>query len=430
MTDQKPTILIIFGISGDLAQRYLLPAIKQIGKAKMLPSKFEIVGITRQKNSKFFRMDLTDKKDYERLNEYLIKIEKKFGVPTQRLFYLSVPPEACRQIVESIGKSSLKIKERNGLPSKILLEKPFGSDLKSAKELVGHVSRYFDDEHIYRIDHYMAKEAAQNLIVFRDSNSLFKRTWNSDFIESIEIVVSEKLGIEGRANFYEQTGALRDVVQSHLLQLAALVLMELPHKPEDVPILREKALKNLNIVCDITKNECVKRAQYDSYRAEVGNPKSTTETFVSINLQSSDPAWKGVPVILTAGKALRERLTVIKVRFRRDEENRENQSNELLIRIQPNPGIEFGIWIKTPGFEHKASEQVLDFLFNENYKKLPEAYEQVLFNAVNSDHSFFTSSREILETWRILDSIQKVWKISDNDLTFYKRGSSIEEVMS
>jgi glucose-6-phosphate 1-dehydrogenase len=442
MKNENPTILIIFGVSGDLSKRYLLPAIDAIKKAKMLPEHFKIVGVTRQKNSKLYQMDVTKKEDYEKLNEYLGKIEKDFGKEAQRLFYLSVPPQACKNIIEFIGTSSL-IKHPN---NKLLLEKPFGADLESAKELVMHIDKYFKPEQVYRTDHYMAKEAAQNMIVFRDRNSLFKKTWNKDFIESIHITASEKIGIEGRINFYEQTGALRDIVQSHLLQLAALTLMELPKKeagvlsdvrrqgrPDvghlesgDIPILRYKALKQLNVICDITKNECVLRGQYEGYRDEVKNQNSLTETFVSVNLVSNDPNWKGVPIVVSAGKALKERFTEIKIIYKKTEEN---ESDELLIRIQPNAGIELSVWAKIPGYEHKVSRHAMHFLFKEYYEELPEAYEQVLFNAINSDHSLFTSSEEIIETWRILDAIQRTWKNSKDNLIIYKKGSDVEDVI-
>ena len=433
MNKNQPTILIIFGISGDLSKRYLLPAIEAIGKAKMLPDLFKIVGITRQENSDLYQMDVSKKEDYEKLNEYLEKIEKDFGAPTQRLFYLSVPPQACKAIIEFIGQSSL-IKHRE---NKLLLEKPFGADLESARELVSHIEKYFKPEQVYRTDHYMAKEAAQNLIVFRDRNSLFKKTWSKDFIESIQITASEKIDIEGRANFYEQTGALRDVVQSHLFQLAALVLMELPKNetdvgiplcgsPTSVPILRYKALKQLNVVCDIEKSECVKRGQYEGYREEVKNGESLTETFVSINLASNDPNWKGVPITLTAGKALEKKFTEIKIIYKKTEGH---ESDELLIRIQPNAGIELSVWAKVPGYEHKVSRHAMHFLFKEYYEELPEAYEQVLFNAINSDHGLFTSSEEILETWKILDAIQQTWKKTKDDLVIYKKGSTPEEVI-
>jgi len=419
----KPTILIIFGVSGDLSQRYLLPAIDAIGKAKMLPEQFKIVGVTRQKNIKLYQMDIESAEDYEKLNEHLKKIEEKFGTSAQYLFYLSVPPQACKAIIEFIGNSSLMKHEDN----KLLLEKPFGSDLASAKELVEHIDKYFKPEQVYRTDHYMAKEAAQNLIVFRDRNSLFKKTWNKDFIESIQITASEKIDIEGRVNFYEQTGALRDVVQSHLLQLAALTLMELPKDITEVPLLRYKALELLSIACNVKNNECVKRGQYEGYREEVGNGESMTETFVSVNLQSTDPRWEGVPITLSAGKAFKERFTEIKIIYKKVEEH---ESNELLIRIQPNAGIELNVWAKIPGYEHKVSKHPLHFLFKEHYEELPEAYEQVLYNAINSDHSLFTSSEEIIETWRILDSVQQTWKNSNDNLVIYEKGIDINEVIN
>jgi glucose-6-phosphate 1-dehydrogenase len=330
----KNTILIIFGVSGDLANRYLLPAIREIKKANMLPEHFEIVGISRGKDPKYFTMDVTKLEEYERLDKHLEKISEKWNGATDRLYYLAVPPEASQNIIDLLGQSGLSKKEG----TKILLEKPFGKDLASAAELVTHISKYFTSEQVYRVDHYLAKQTAQNIIVFREGNSLFKKTWNKDFIESIEIIASETIGIEGRAHFYEQTGALRDYVQNHLLELAALLLMDLPAKIEDVPKLREEALQNLNIICDIETSACVKRAQYEGYKEEVGNPKTRVETFVSLSLQSSDKRWQGVPIRLTTGKALSKRLTQIKIRYKKDKDFKENdEANDLVIRIQPDP---------------------------------------------------------------------------------------------
>lgn len=386
-----PTILVIFGITGDLAQRYLLSAIEKIAKAKMLPDKFEVVGVTRQKHPNLYQMDLTDKKDYEKLNDYLIEIEKKFKEPAQRLFYLVVPPNACKNIITLIGRSSL-IKHKN---NKILLEKPFGADLKSAKDLIKHTDKYFNSKDTYRIDHYLAKNAAKQIILLRSQKS-FKNTWNKDFIENIEILASEKIGIEGRVHFYEQTGALRDFIQSHLLELLALVLMKLPieknlkRKVKNVPLLRYRALKNLDIVCDITNNECVKRAQYEGYREEVGNPNTMTETFVSLKLSSSDKRWKGVPITLITGKNLKEKFTKIKIKYK----------GEII------------------DFDFKDKENVLG------------AYEQVLLGAINGDHNFFTSSREVIESWRILEDVQNSWRKSENDLVIYKKGNTIDEVLN
>ncbi len=433
MSTDQPTILVIFGISGDLAGRYLLPAISAISKAKMLPKKFHIVGVTRNldkaylkkhldKKTEMLEMDLGKASEYEKLKKIILSARKKFKseLDPQILFYLSVPPNASEKIVEMLGKSGLsKIKN-----AKLLLEKPFGSDLSSAEHLVRHIEEYFAEEQIYRIDHYLAKEAAQNIIVFRNGNSLFKKTWNSNFIESIDILASEKIGIEGRAKFYEQTGALRDYVQSHLLQLAALILMDLPDQcgMDAVPALRLKALKGLKIACGDGGSKCVKRGQYAGYRSDAGNPKSTVETFVSIQLKSSDPKWKGVPITVATGKAMAERFTEIRIRYKK---TKEQEANELIFRLQPNPGIEFSVFAKKPGYERELSEHTLHFNFNEHYTKLPEAYEQVLWSAINSDHSLFTGSAEVLESWRIVDIIQRAWKGKSADLTIYKKGSKI-----
>lgn len=432
----KTTILIIIGISGDLSKRKLLPAIGQIVESGKMPEQFKIIGVTRQSdinlndllqsttnkeylrnNTEIFQMDLNNIEDYKKLGKRIEAIEKDFGTSTQCLFYLSVPPTTSKPIIGFLGESGLANKE--GV--KLLLEKPFGVDLESAKILVDHIDRYFKKEQIYRIDHYLAKETAQNIIVFRDGNSLFKKTWNKDFIEKIEIIFSEKIGIEGRVNFYEETGALRDY-QSHLLQLLALTLMEIPEREhlDLVSHLRYEALRKLNL-----KVEQSFRGQYKGYREEVNNIDSMTETFVSINLESSDPKWQGVKINLTTGKAFKEKASFIKILYKKENDN---ESNELILRLQPDEGISFSVWVKRPGYEHQVSRHSLNFSFQDHYSALPEAYEQVLFNAINGDHSLFSSSEEVIETWRIIDSLQKDWKQNKDDLIIYEKGSIIEEV--
>ncbi len=443
MKNNKPTILIIVGITGDLSKRKLLPAIGEIAKTGMIPSQFKILGVTRKsdiaiddllkntsnkeylrENTEFFQMDLEDIKDYKKLENKLGEIEKEFGSNAEYLFYLSVPPATSKRIIGLIGESGLA----NKACTKLLLEKPFGTDLESAKDLSSHIEEYFKSEQVYRIDHYMAKETAQNIIVFRGGNSLFKRTWNKDFISRIEVIVSEEIGIEGRANFYEQTGALRDLIQSHLLQLLALTLMDMPKNEdiEEVPRLRYEALNKLHIK-ENDSSLSVKRGQYSGYRQEVGNEKSMTETFASIELESSDPKWEGVEINLTTGKALKDKFTEIKIFYKKGSDH---ESNELLLKLQPDEGISFSVWAKRPGYEHQVSKHALNFSFKDHYSALPEAYEQVLYNAMNGDHSLFSTSEEVIETWRILDSLQKTWSTSNYDLIIYKKGSTISEIIS
>jgi glucose-6-phosphate 1-dehydrogenase len=444
MNKNIPTILIIIGITGDLSKRKLLPAIGQIASTGMIPDKIKIIGVTRKadinienllenttnkdfikNNTELFEMDLGDVAGYKKLSIHLKEIEKQFGFSAQYLFYLSVPPNTSKSIIKLLGESGLAERQN----TKLLLEKPFGVDLDSAVDLVNHINQYFRLEQVYRIDHYLAKETVQNILVFRDGNSLFKKTWNKDFIDKIEIIVSEKIGIEGRVNFYENTGALRDLVQSHLLQLLAITLMDLPSEDqmESVPSLRYEALKQISIPSVKSLSTYTKRGQYLGYRDEVGNQNSMTETFVSIDLESKDSKWEGVKINLTTGKALKDKFTEIKIYYKK-ENNKE--SNELQLRLQPNEGISFSVWAKRPGYEHQIGRHELDFSFKDHYSSLPEAYEQVLFNAINSDHSLFTSSDEVLETWRILDSLQKSWINSAYDLIIYKKGSTPGEVVS
>ncbi len=434
----KPTILVIVGITGDLAKRKLLPAISQIARSGAIPEKFQIVGVSRRsdialgdllkdvdnleyilEHTKLFQMDLGEADAYERLDHYLRDIEESFGEPTQRLFYLSVPPQASQSIIELLGSSSLV---KNSEP-KLLLEKPFGMDLASASDLITHIDKYFLPEQIYRIDHYLAKEMAQNLIIFREENVLFKNTWNKDFIKSIHITATEQIGIEGRAEFYEQTGALRDIVQSHLLQLAALTLMDNPQpdKLNQVPARRLLALQQLRIDSQKPVTESVKRGQYKTYRQEVDNQTSEVETFVSLTLRSSDERWKGVPVTITTGKAMKDKNTEIRITYQPEDHL---EANELILHLQPNEGVELCLWTKQPGYDQQFEKRSLQFTYPEN-ERLPEAYERVFLDAIKSDHNLFVTDEEILETWRILDPVQRSWDESSDDIMLYDSGTDI-----
>jgi glucose-6-phosphate 1-dehydrogenase len=437
MRDIRPTILIIVGISGDLSKRKLLPAIAQIAAAGALPQMFRIVGITRKalavddilpKEARHIRgqfelhqMDLTKSADYQALSVRLNAIEAEFGTSAQRLLYLSIPPQAARPVLEQLGQAGL-----NTPDTKLLLEKPFGTDLSSAQELVESISHYFSEDQTYRIDHYLAKEMAQNLIVFRTSNTLFKQTWDKDFIESVHITASEKIGIEGRGAFYEQTGALRDVVQSHLLQLAALTLMELPEQPGDWQSIPQKRLAALSALrVPQNSKDAVIRGQYTGYREESQSPHSFVETFVHIHLESSQPRWKDVPITITTGKALAEKSTEIRIRYKQQDGH---EANELVLRIQPNEGVSFQLWVKRPGYEREVQQLSLDFAYSNHYELLPEAYERVFMDALRSDHSLFSTSEEVLASWRILEPVQHAWSMHTDDLVMYQPGSDASDI--
>jgi glucose-6-phosphate 1-dehydrogenase len=279
---------------------------------------------------------------------------------------------------------------------------------------------------IYRIDHYLAKEMAQNIAVFLGSNTLFRSVWNNQFIEKIEIDAAEQISIEGRANFYDSTGALRDIVQSHLMQLAALTLMDPCNNIfdfEEMPLRRLNALKKLRA----DANQPFVRGQYESYRQEVEKNDSNTETFASLTLLSDNPRWQGVPIRLATGKNLKEKLTEIRVYFKKIDESEENL---LILRIQPSEAIVIQVWVKEPGYERRLLKIPHELTYNKHFDHLPDAYEQVLVDAMQSNHSLFAGSEEVLESWRILKPVQQKWQGNPEDIIIYKPGSTINEVLN
>jgi len=419
--------LLIFGITGDLSTRKLLPAITRIVQTDDFKD-IEIIGVSRREvdmsavstdvtnlteRTRVFSMDLANASDYLRLKDYIALKDDE-----QLLVYLSVPPSAATQIVDFLGEASL-----NDANVKLLFEKPFGVDLVSATEVIERSARYFSESQIYRIDHYLAKEMAQNIAAFRAGNALFSQTWSGKFIESIEIVAFEKIGIEGRAQFYEQTGALRDFVQGHLMQLLAIVLMDIPTGLDwnSLPEKRLKALKALNSA----NPEDAFRAQYQGYQDEVKNPGSPTETFASVVLSSSDSRWSNVRLRLATGKAMQDKKTEIRIHYRK---SHEAQSNCLIFKIQPNEGIEVDLFTKKPGYDKEFETQKLQYSYGID-SVLPDAYEQVLVDAIRSNKSLFTSSKEVLESWRILAQVQYAWSMDNSKLALYRQGSSIDAVI-
>lgn len=423
------TKLLIFGITGDLSTRKLLPALQAIYATNEF-NDLSIIGVSRRNVNvaellhsslgnaeltdkvSIFSMDLAKADDYTRLREYVALADDE-----QLIAYLSVPPAAATDIVDLMGQVGL-----NSPNVKIMFEKPFGMDLLSAQSMIEHTARYYDEAQLYRIDHYLAKEMAQNIVAFRGRNALFANIWNNNFIQAIEVVASEKIGIEGRAQFYEQTGALRDLIQGHLMQLLALTLMDIPHDFawEELPTLRLRALEQLRPVDPAQAF----RAQYDGYQDEAGNPGSLTETFVALELQSDQPRWRDVPIRLITGKALAEKTTEIRIHLKK---LHEAQSNTIVFRIQPNEGIDIELFTKQPGYDRDFETRHLELTFPEDIK-LPDAYEQVIVDAIRSRKSLFTSSAEVLRSWEILRPVQAAWSMDNQPLPQYPVGSEPADV--
>ncbi len=425
------TKLVIFGITGDLGHRKLLPAISRIIRTGDFDN-LEVIGVSRREADikellesslgnvddiidKFsmFTMDLAEENEYIKLKDRLA-----LEADEQVIAYLSVPPLSATQIVDFMGQVGL-----NSSNIKIMYEKPFGMDYASAVELIDRTARYFSDDQVYRIDHYLAKEMAQNIVAFRGGNALFSHIWNGGAIEKIEVLALEKIGIEGRAHFYEQTGALRDLVQGHLMQLLSLALMQIPEDFEwsKLPDMRLAALEQV----DIADPELAIRGQYDTYREEVNNPTSSTETFMSLQLHSHAPEWEGVPLILTTGKGLGQKTTEIRVHLRKAHEA---QSNCIKFKIQPDEGVEMELFIKKPGYDREFERQQLKFSYPED-TDLPDAYEQVIVDAIKSRKSLFTGSKEVLRSWEILRPIQEEWQTSTDSLRIYELGAQPEEII-
>lgn len=394
-------ILIIVGVTGDLSKRKLLPTIGKMVAEGLLPKKFRILGITRQstpdlrhlldgveyadylyEHIELFPMSLTEPADYARLNTHLSNIEQTYDRIPQRLWYLAVPPTTVSPIIEQIGLSGLaKVAH-----TKLLLEKPFGVDGESARTLMAYIEHSFAPQQVYCIDHYLAKKTVQDIVTFRHNHPFIEQKWNGNAIERIAILASETATVKSRAVFYEQTGTLRDVVQNHLLELTALTLMTLSEQ-DTMPETRRALLHTLQIAPG-----SVYRGQYEQYRSETNNPASMVETFISLTLFSSDPRWHNVPITITAGKALAEKKTEIVVTYRH---GHAPQKNPLTFCIQPDEG-----------------------------------YERVFLDALSGDHTIFVSNDEILESWRVIDTVRKEWLTNATPLIHYPIGTTPEQVLS
>jgi glucose-6-phosphate 1-dehydrogenase len=454
----EPAILVIFGITGDLSQRYLLPSLYHLFKDGLLHEQTRIVGISRgditteqlfeqvelcvneidnvcdpealrvmHEHTSMLKMDLDDSQDYAGLREHLNQIEADQGVCMNRLYYLSIPPQAYQSVVRLLGENGLNAScQHDVAATRLLVEKPFGMNLASAEELIAETANHFQEDQIFRIDHYMAKETVQNILMFRFKNPIFEALWNREHIASIKITAKEKIGIEGRAVFYEPLGALRDFIQSHLIQILGIVTMDKPATldSDNIHTAKQVAMELLETVPADQVGERVHRGQYNGYRDEVNNSESNTETYASVKIFSNSPRWQGVPIELVTGKSLDVRLTEVRVSFHGSSDT---ESNELRFRIQPNEGIELDLVTKKPGYSDEVQTTALEFLYDNDFNNNghPNAYERVLVDAVRGDHTLFATSQEIIASWRILQPVLDVWAMSAEDLQFYEQGSNL-----
>lgn len=453
---KKPLVLVIFGITGDLAQRKLLPALYQLAKAGDLPTELRIIGISRRHVSRndvynqlalfvnelgysaaienrlkeateMHQMDLLEPQDYRSLLERLQEVESTYEAGASRLYYLSIPSQAFTPIIRLLGETGHNAPLVNSQDApRLLIEKPFGYDLASAKELIAVLGEHFGEGQIYRIDHYVAKETVQNMLVFRFKNPLFDSIWNSRHIASITIRAHEQIGIEGRAAFYEQTGALRDLIQSHLLQLLAITTMAKPVRLESDEIHAEK-LRLLSAIVPVAPDKVARdtmRGQYRGYREEVQNPDSAIETFAQVKLSIDNDTWRDVPVTLETGKALNAKVTDVTIDFRTNEVNA-GSPNQLIFRIQPREGITLCLQTKRPGIYNDTEEADMDFDYAHSFNERPaEAYERVIVDAIRGDQTLFASASEVIRSWEIIENILEQWSRGNEGLRIYEQGSS------
>jgi glucose-6-phosphate 1-dehydrogenase len=463
-----PCALVIFGASGDLTRRKLFPAIYSLAARNLIPERFALIGVARteETDAEFrarmkeaveeFGRDRLDEKVWRRLAaamhycaadvsmgggddalfRLLARMDRQRGTAGNRVFYLAVPPSAFPVLVEKLGR---RREEWQGW-TRLIVEKPFGHDRASARELNDDVFHHFEERELYRIDHYLGKETVQNLLALRFANGIFEPIWNRQFVDHIEITVAESIGIEGRAAFYESAGAIRDVFQNHLLQLVALTAME-PPVDFTADSVRNEKVKVLRAIHHPDPRDVV-RGQYGpgfvegkrvpGYRQEAGVAKdSTTETFVAAKLHVDNWRWAGTPFYVRVGKRLTKRETTIAIQFQAaphppfaKEAAEGMQPNVLVIHVQPDEGISLAIGAKVPGQGLMIRTVLMDFLYGGAFRtELPDAYERLILDCLLGDATLFTRSDEVDAEWAIVDSIVADWTRQRPRFPNYDAGS-------
>lgn len=473
-----PTVLVIFGASGDLTARKLIPAIYNLGVDNLLPPEFYFIGvgrkpisnedfqkIARDSVSKFSRRDIQedvwlriesniqyhagsydDSESYKDLKSKILEIEKQAGRKLQLQFYISTPPNVFEPILENLGASGLASHNLDTpIESKVIIEKPFGKDLETARGLNQTITRNFREHQVYRIDHYLGKETVQDLLVQRFSNAIFEPIWNRNYVNCVQITVAESLGVGSRGGYYDQSGALRDMIQNHTMQLLALVAMEPPVSldPESIRDEKVKLLKAIQPLNLDHENGDVVRARYteglingervQGYMQEEGIPEtSNTETYAALRLSINNWRWKGVPFYLRSGKRMSTRVSEIAIQFKRppgilfsDDNRFDLAPNTMVLRIQPDEGVTLVMNSKVPGLETRTQPVKMDFRYATTFgSNTPEAYERLILDSMTGDSTLFIRGDETEASWKLVTPILEYWeKCGQRGVEEYVAGS-------
>jgi glucose-6-phosphate 1-dehydrogenase len=465
-----PCALVIFGASGDLTRRKLLPALERLADYGALPAEVALIGVARTPmtdvefgnacraavdgpenrrwaqlaaGARYVHGDYDDPATYARLAEVLAEGDRTHGTAGGRVYYFATPPRLFGPIGLSLGKAGLGTPDGEGFV-RAVIEKPFGWDESSARALYADLSTAFTEEQIFRIDHYLAKETVQNLLALRFANSIFEPIWNRTWVDNIQITVAETLGVGERGGFYETTGAMRDIVQNHVLQVLSLFLMEPPTsfhaeaiRDEKVKLLR--AIRPLDDEAEIVANAV--RGQYTrggtreelmpGYREETGvDPLSSTETFVAMRLSIQNWRWAGVPVYVRTGKRLPTRVTEVTMQFHRPPHlplfpgtDARLEPDALIVRVQPDEGLSLRFGAKVPGHAFRVQKASMDFSYKSFDQQSIDAYERVILDALIGDPTLFIRADEVGRSWRIVDPVLQYWSSDEQPIPLYQAAS-------
>lgn len=453
-----PSVIVLFGATGDLAAKKLLPALCRLAQEKHLSENTVLVGFARKeltssefrdlvatagadlekfKERVFYQQgDFTDAERYQTLHTFLAELDEKFGTQGNRIYYLATHPHDFPKIIDHLKNSHLIYGPNESKWSRVVLEKPFGTDLKSALQLQELISKNLHETQVFRVDHYLAKEGVQNLVAFRFQNPFFEPLWNKKYIDHVQITLSEEIGIESRGRFWEETGALRDLFQNHLMQLLTLVAMEPPASLDAASFHQEKMrlLKAIRPFSSEDLKNAIVHGQYGAgiicgkevagYIEEESVSKSSkVETFIAAKLFIDNERWEGVPFYIRGGKRLAKQGTEIAITFKglpaRD-------PNVLLIRIQPKAGIFFRTLTKVPGLVQNTIEPVVFGYTSEKYfgVSAPDAYEKLLYDVLQGNKTFFVQAEEQILAWQLLSPVLQEWQTQSSDsIPIYPAGS-------